>query len=232
MTKTNNNPKVSAYSEKEMGDVFEQFMRDKRGLPKIGRFSKIFREIDCQQGRPDFIALTGRKPNFLKGQPISVKLAGSLVLSMLHEEAPRTETYLARSTGLSKRSVQEALSELHSQRYIKRLQTGAYVINPARCFRSADVLAIELKLKNAKRAIFQAQQACSFAQRVLIVVPPDQINIYSKYDVVLKRWGIGIASFDPNNNDFVLTRTPRAILPKSRQHQAYAMLQLLDDSQA
>jgi len=72
------------YTEEDMADAFQQFMEAERGLPGIGRFSRVFREIDCQQGRPDFIALSRSQKKFLKGKSISVKLAGSLVLSLLH----------------------------------------------------------------------------------------------------------------------------------------------------
>jgi len=232
MAKFSEKIKSSSYSEKEMADAFEQFMRDHRGLPKVGRFTRIFREIDCQQGRPDFIALAGRKPSFLKGQPISVKLAASLVLSLLHEEAPRTEPYLARSTGLTARSVCTALEQLGAQRYVKRLKTGAYVINSARCLRRPEVVAIELKLKNARRAVFQAQQACAYAQRVLIVVPTSHVGAYKNYETALGRWGIGLATFDVNESKFDMVRMPRLNEPRSRQHRSYAMLQLLEDDSA
>jgi hypothetical protein len=221
-----------SYSEEEMADAFQQFMNEKRGLPGIGRFSRVFREIDCQQGRPDFIALSRTHKKFLTGNTITVKLAGSLVLSLLHENAMRTPEYLARHSGLSIRSVESALSELLVHKYVKRSASGAYFINSGRSLRAIEVVAIELKLDRPRRALFQAQQARSFAQQVLIVVPPRQAKLYEKYAVALRRWGIGLATFEPQTLEFSVCRAPRTSRPRSRQHQAYAMFQLLHDSKS
>jgi len=90
-----------------------------------------------------------------------------------------------------------------------------------------EIWAFELKLDKPKRAVFQAQQYRSFAQNVLIVVPPSQIPLYSKFSLALRRWGIGLASFEPTLSEFQLCRPPRLSQPNSRHQQAYAMFQLL-----
>lgn len=218
------------YSEAQMADAFEEFVMAKRGLPGIGRISKIFREINCQQGRPDFVAIVGRKNRFLNGNTVSLKLAGSLVLSFLHEGSGRTPAYLCEHSGLTPRSVRQALAELMKHHYVKRTGSGAFVANPASSLDAVEVMAIELKLDRPRRAIFQAQQCRAFAQRVLIVVPPSQLDAYQKYGVVLRRWGIGVATFDLQSNEFELERKPRSGKPHSKQHQAYAKFQLLDDA--
>lgn len=213
-----------------MADAFERFVREKRGLPGIGRVSSLFREVLCQQGRPDFVALMGRKSRFLKGNTVSLKLAGSLVLSFLHEGVGRTPAYLCEHSGLSLRSIKQALDELVRHRYVKCTKTGAYIANPSSSLQTVEVMGIELKLDRPRRAIFQAQQCRAFAQRVLIVVPPSQLRPYKKYHVAIQRWGIGVATFDPVSCEFVLRRKPRSGKPHSKQHQAYAKFQLLEDA--
>jgi hypothetical protein len=230
LTTTKKRARRFGYTEEEMADAFERFMLAKRGLPGLGRISKIFREIDCQQGRPDFVALVGRKHRFLNGNTVSLKLAGSLVLSFLHEGAGRTPAYLCERSGLSLRSVRHALAELVKHHYVNRTESGAFVANPSSSLHTVGVIAIELKLDRPRRAIFQAQQCRAFAQRVLIVIPPSQLSTYRKYKVALRRWGIGIATFDLASHEFVLRRKPRSGKPHSKQHQAYAKFQLLDDA--
>jgi hypothetical protein len=213
-----------------MANAFERFIVARHGLPGVGRVSKLFREISCQQGRPDFVALVGRKHRFLSGNSVTLKLAGSLVLSFLHEGAGRTQAYLCEHSGLSLRSVRDALAELVKYRYVKRTASGAYIANPTSSLHTVEVIAIELKLDRPRRAIFQAQQCRAFAQRVLIVVPPSQLGTYRKFSVALRRWGIGIATFDPITMEFMLRRKPRSGKPHSLQHQVYAKFQLLDDA--
>lgn len=229
-TRTTRRVRRFDYTEEQMADAFEQFMLANRGLPGVGRVSKIFREIDCQQGRPDFVALVGRKHRFLNGNTVSLKLAGSLVLSFLHEGAGRTPGYLCEHSGLSLRSVHRALAELVKYHYVKRTASGAYIANPASSLHTVSVIAIELKLDRPRRAIFQAQQCRAFAQRVLIVIPPSQLTSYRKYRVALRRWGIGIATFDVETKEFLLRRKPISGKPHSKQHQAYAKFQLLADA--
>lgn len=213
-----------------MADSFALFISLNNGLPGIGPISQVFREVDCQQGRPDFIAIPLGRRRFLSGKPVNLKLAGSLLLSFLHEGAPRTATYLCERSGLAGRTVRNAAAELVALGYAKRTASGAYVANSSRSMRDVQVLAIELKLDRPRRAVFQAQQARAFAQRVLIVVPPSQEGLYERYSVALRRWGIGLATYDPETQAFALCRTPRASKPRSRQHQAYAAFQLLDDA--
>jgi hypothetical protein len=218
------------FTEEQMADAFERFIVARRGLPGVGRVSKVFREVACQQGRPDFVAVAGRKRRFLSGNSVSLKLAGSLVLSFLHEGAGRTTAYLCEHSGLSLRTVRGALAELVKHRYVRRTPSGAFMASASRSLRTLEVVAIELKLDRPRRAVFQAQQCRAFAQRVLIVIPPSQLRTYRKYSVALRRWGIGVATFEPGSGEFVLCRKPRRSKPHSLQHQAYAMFQIFDES--
>jgi hypothetical protein len=220
------------YTEEEMADAFERFLKTGRTLPGVGRLSRIFREVDCQRGRPDFVALARGSTRFLSGKSISAKFSGSLVLSFLHERAPRSLAYLSDHSGLSRRVVSTAAGELVKRRYALRTESGSYLLNPARPLRQVQVWAFELKLDKPKRAVFQAQQYRSFAQRVLIVAPPSQLALYSKFGLAMKRWGIGLATFDPVTGQFIIHRPPRVGDPHSRHHQAYALFQLLGDGQS
>ena len=155
-----------------------------------------------------------------------MKFAGSLVLSFLHERAPRSLAYVCESSGLSMRTVEEATDELVRREYVLRTDSGSCLLNPGRPLRQVRVWAFELKLNNPKRAVFQAQQYRSFAQGVLIVVPREQLALYDKFRLAMRRWGIGLASFDPLTEEFAVTRAPRIGPPHSRHHQAYALFQL------
>jgi hypothetical protein len=222
------------YTEEEMADAFERLLKAGHTLPGVGRLSRVFREVDCQRGRADFVALARGTTRFLSGKSISAKFSGSLVLSFLHERAPRSLAYLSEHSGLSLRVVTTAVAELVERRYALRTNSGSYLLNPARALRQVQVWAFELKLDKPKRAVFQAQQYRSFAQRVLIVVPPSQLALYTRFHLAIRRWGIGLATFEPVTGEFVIHRPPRIGDPHSRHHQAYALFQLLggDDQNA
>jgi hypothetical protein len=221
-----------SFTEDEMADAFERLLRSGRSLPGVGRLSRIFREVNCQRGRPDFIALAYGSTRFLTGESISAKFSGSLLLSFLHERAPRSLAYLSKHSGLSRRIVSEATTELVNRHYALRTESGSYLLNPAKPIRQVQVWAFELKLDKPKRAVFQAQQYRSFAQRVLIVVPPSQLALYERFRIATRRWGIGLATFDPITSEFQVCQSPRIGDPHSRHHQAYALFQLLADAKA
>jgi len=215
------------FTEEEMADAFERLLKAGRTLRGVGRFSRVFREVDCHRGRPDFVALAHGTTRFLAGRSVTVKFAGSLVMSFLHERAPRSLAYLCEHSGLSMRTVESAMDELVERKYVLRAESGSCLLNPSRPLRQVRVWAFELKLDKPRRAVFQAQQYRSFAQGVLIVVPPEQLALYDKFKLAIRRWGIGLASFNPLTEEFIVTRPPRIGRPHSRHHQAYALFQLL-----
>jgi len=53
-----------AYTEEEMGHAFEKLLTTKSGINGIGPFNRVFREVNCQRGRPDFIAFKSGRSNF------------------------------------------------------------------------------------------------------------------------------------------------------------------------
>ncbi len=217
------------FSEEEMADAFEYVLKSGRTVPGIGRLSRIFREVDCHRGRPDFIALARGTTHFLTGKSVTLKFAGSLVMSFLHERAPRSLSHLCEQSGLSKRTVESATDEMVKRGYALQTESGSFLLNPAKPLRQVQVWAFELKLDKPKRALFQAQQYRSFAQSVLIVVPPAQIALYDKCKLAMRRGGIGLASFDPMSKEFIVHKLPRIGSPHSRHHQTYALFQLLSD---
>lgn len=220
------------FTEKEMADAFARLLKSGQTLPGVGRLSRVFREVDCHRGRPDFIALARGTTSFLTGKSITLKFAGSLVMSFLHERAPRSLAYLCGQSGLSLRTIKPATDELVRRKYALRTESGSYLLNSAKPLRQVQVWAFELKLDKPKRAVFQAQQYRSFAQSVLIVVPPSQLALYDKFKLAMRRWGIGLASFDPLTQEFMVQRPPRIGSPHSRHHQTYALFQLLSDDAA
>lgn len=229
---TSTSSNARRFSEEEMANAFKRVLKTNKHLPGIGRLSRVFREVDCHRGRPDFIALSRGSTRFLMGKSVTLKFAGSLVMSFLHERSPRSTAYLCEHSGLSPRTIDAATNELVKCKYAIRTANGSYLLNPAKPLRQVQVWAFELKLDKPKRAVFQAQQYRSFAQNVLIVVPPAQIPLYDKFRLAMRRWGIGLASFDPSTKEFLIQRPPRVGSPHSRHHQTYALFQLLGEDAA
>lgn len=215
------------YSEDEMAEAFQKIALRPKGLPGIGVLGSVYREISCRQGRPDFIALTN-KGTFLDNKRMSnIGLVGAWILATLKPTSPRTYQYLIKKSEYKEASIRKALNTLVSMAYIKQNGNGSYVLGDFTQFLETDVWAFELKLSNPKRAIFQAQQYKSFAERTVIIIPLNQAKNYTRFEKTMKRWGIGLATFDPFTGEFNLLKRPVKTKPFSKEHYMYAILQLL-----
>ena len=82
------------YSEEEMAQAFERLLLSENGLPGVGVFNKIYREISCHQGRPDFIALRYSSTSDQYNEVNIPGLVGPTILTILKPMAPRTFEYL------------------------------------------------------------------------------------------------------------------------------------------
>lgn len=219
--------KTITYTEEQMADAFERRLRSRRPLSGIAKLSQIFREVDCHRGRPDFVGLVPHEKTKTLQYASGYNLASARLLSLLKLKAPRTVIELAKETGMTIITVKRALQHMRSSGLVDELDDGAYVISGGSVIFEMETIAFELKLKNARRAVFQAQQYTLFAQQVWIVVPPSQVRQYDNYKPVLGRWGIGLATFNLKNHVFMPVIHPSRKPPGSGEHHAYAMLQLV-----
>lgn len=209
-----------------MSDAFLKLLQSSQGLPGIGIFDSVFREVNCRQGRPDFITMRTTSNQKIKPLPEMIGLVGSSILSMLKLRSPRTLEYILARSEFSANSVTRSLMQLLSSWHIDKTETGSYVLGAASDKFSVELWAFELKLGNPKRAIFQAQQSRAFAECSIIVAPPSQTENYERYSETMARWGIGLVAFDPCTRSFSIERKPRKSKAFSRQHRIYAIAKL------
>lgn len=197
------------------------------GIPGIGPFDGVYREVSCKQGRPDFIALRC-KIGFYHVTPLnSSGIVEPSILSLLKPKSARTFSFLVHNSEFSELSIKRSLKKLLDSGYIKKIKSGSFILNTSSLNLNTEVWAFELKLNNAKRAIFQSQQSRAFADRSIIIVPPGQEKNYIKFTATLKRWGIGLATYNPLNREFTIIRRSIKSRALSRIHQIYAMTQAL-----
>jgi hypothetical protein len=218
------------FTENEMAEAFQQILTSPEGLPGIGTFDGVYREISCRQGQPDFITLRRKDGTTDMNPPAHIGFIGSSLLSLLKPAAPRTLQYLLRETEYSTNSVRKSLSSLEKSGYISRSSNGLYTLGDSAVLFKTEMWAFELKLSDSKRALFQAQQCKAFAEITIIVVPPGQTKNYNRFEDSMFRWGIGLAAFDPFTGAFTLAKRPRKTKPLSRQHRMYALSQVFSSN--
>ena len=211
------------YSEKEMADSFEKALQTGEGINDLGMFDAIYREISCRQGRPDFIALRYASSTWSHGSLRVPGLVGPAVLKNLKPRAVRTLDYLVRNTEFARQSIRKSLRQLVEMGYVEETENGAYRLAPLSVLRKPEIWSFELKLNNPKKAVFQAQQSRAFAERAIIVVPPGQERNYVRFLGAIRRWHIGLATFDPFTCSFHLVKKGRKSQALSKTHQLYVL---------
>lgn len=219
--------KIIGYTEEQMADAFERRLHSRRPLPAVGRMSQVFREVECHRGRPDFVAMVSRMRSQSPVHQSSHNIASARALALLKRRSPRSVLALAKQMDMAEATVRRALSHLEASGLVEQLANGSFVLSGGSAIFEMETMAFELKLKNPRRAVFQAQQYTLFAHQVWIVVPPLQSDKYDSYRPVLNRWGVGLATFNPRNHRFSPIIKARRRIPGSREHHAYAILRLV-----
>ena len=214
------------YSEEDMAQAFQRLLLSENGLPSVGVFSAIYREISCQQGRPDFIALRYTSSSE-EGEYMNVRgLVSPAILQRLKPAAPRTIEYLVSKLEFGRDSIRRSLRQLIERGYVEQLESGTYRLANVNQLQTPEIWTFELKLNNPKKAVFQAQQSRTYAERAIIVVPPGQEKNYRRFEVTMQRWHIGLATFDPLTGGFRFVRKGRKSRAFSPTQQLYTLSRL------
>jgi len=214
------------YSEEEMAQAFQRLLISKNGLPGVGCFGAIYREISCRQGRPDFIALRYKSSSY-QGNSINIPgLVGPAILQKLKPKAPRTFDYLVGKLEFGRDSIRKSSRLMIKNGYIEQLKSGAYRLSANMNCEKPEIWTFELKLNNPKKAVFQAQQSRAYAERAVIVVPPGQERNYERFRETMQRWHVGLSTFDPITGAFRFVRKGRKARALSPTQQIYTLSQM------
>jgi len=214
------------YTESVMAEAFHTLLASHAGLPNVGSFKNVSREVACRQGRPDFITLRIQGNVIGYGLPEQVGYVGSAILALLKPKAGRTMDYILEHTCFQRESVKRSLNQLLSCGVVKCTDACSFCLGDVIYHMAVEIWAFELKLASPKRAVFQAQQSLMYANHAVIVAPPNQVASYELYKKAIERWGIWITSFDPIQGDFTVVRRGRRNSRISLQHKIYTLAQL------
>jgi len=218
--------KRSEHSEAQMTDAFLRCLRSRKGLPGVGPFWKVFQEVSCLRGRPDLIGIQKKDASRLSprlGHVGRLAESDSAVMSLLSARQPHSVKYLHQCSGFVLETVQKALRRLCGKGLAHQTRNGTWLLECSVDLSNLEVWAFELKIRNVRRAVFQAQQYAMFAQRVCIVLPPQRAALIPKFEKALACWNIGVALFEPRSGAFELRVAPKRNIPVSRRHEVYAL---------
>lgn len=206
----------STITESYLSFRFVSWLQSKKGDLYFPPFRYIASEVECTQGKPDFLAVQKKPTKALERQFSQLGDSSSQkinILSYLHYNSPRSKRYLVKHTGYSDGTIARTLSSLLNSRLIIKTENDTFLLSNNFMTPKADIWAFELKVSDWKRALFQSLQCREYASYVYVVFPIYKKDVLTKNLHHFKRHKIGVLLFDPVAND------SRLLLKSSRNSQ-------------
>ena len=221
-------------SEKQLSVAFEDVIRKKNWTPYYPPFTKILKEMDCLQGRPDFVGSFNDStfiPMDLKDRLASALRTPSLaqILSLLHYAAPRSRKYLLRKSGLSIPVTRRSIKILESHELVKQDGKSGYLLPSSFPKMRWELWAFEVKVDHWKRALYQALQYRAFANRVSVVLPERWIHRIEQNINRFRLLNVGVIALDADKRLIRFIVRPKKSSPSSRFHYFYALGKFLHE---
>jgi hypothetical protein len=221
-------------TEEYLSRLFEALLESSAWRRKYPKVQRVEKEVACRQGIPDFVAATMDVPLATSSTATIARTmslpACARLLSLLKPNAPRTEGYLHRVSGLSDPVFHRALRRLDESNLIEERGGARYVLSPLMAGLDGELWAFELKLLDWQRALYQSLQYQAFADRSFVVVPEEMSGRFEKNAARFERFGIGLIAIGNGDNHLREISPARKTRPHSRLHRFVAIGQLLSNA--
>lgn len=218
-------------TEADMAQAFARYMAIPENSTFLPHFTGMEPEVDCLQGRPDFIGVQPDRdfdsPPWITAlaQALATPSLASIVAS-LKRRAPRREEYLLRVTGMSRPVVRRAIADLERRGIVEQMG-GGYVLGSNVPTTHPHLWAFELKLDHWQRALFQAYQYRAFAHAAIVVMSEPGVRRVERHYARFEAHGVGLMAFDAAKHELRLLVRPARQQPLSHRHYLYALGRIL-----
>lgn len=182
-------------SEKEFVDILQEVLRSTALFKTEDQLSEylILNEVNLGFGIADIVVTSRKKCNYRKPlDSIDIHL-----LSCIKRESGRTVLSLVNDTGIAKSSVKNSIGKLIELNLVKNID-DKYHIDQEYEFGFDYVVAIEVKLRDWKRALKQAYRYKWFSDRSYVCLPDDSSFSAKKNISEFVEYGIGLLTFHDN----------------------------------
>ena len=199
----------------------------KNGCP----YPLVMREFDGNRGRADVVCavfqdqaidMNGWK---LLGEAFS-EINRASILVRLHRSTTRHENYIQEALGLAKRSVRRHIHYLVDIGLVDRTPTGLLRLAKPYCLPKVEVWAFEVKLRNWRRAFYQALRYRGFSHNVVVVMPTDRLNAPRSNLSHFVTMNVGLAGIAEDGKIEFVSK-PQSRSPLSKGHYLYGLGRIL-----
>ena len=187
-------------TELRLGDAFEKFLVRSRRRRAFPRFDGVYREVPGIQGVADFVCIKcadwNRKSAQLERMCRSLP-RGPVAELIGNLSRPRRRESLIRSSSYTPRVISAALFALKASGIVLERPTGLCRLSSAFRIPRFTLYFFELKISKWQRALAQAMQAKTYANKTYCVFVSGVEKRVMKRQDLFRKLGIGVLFFDP-----------------------------------
>lgn len=155
------------------------------------------RELDCWQGRADLVVAKMKTQYQISQEGLELlnRLGHATILALLHKKRPLTFATIASKSGLSLSTLKKYLNELKQANVVQISETGGYLLHSDILLPQIEFHAYEAKLRDWRRALYQAINYYGFAQYSSVVMPERFIKPALENLWTFEANGVGLLSY-------------------------------------
>ncbi len=189
-------------------------------------------EVRMTQGRPDLVISSPLQPlsnEGLDGRMVSALLSprNCSVLGGLTAQQFSSAENLSSKWGLNRVLVSRTLSQLVETGLVEE-SSDKYRLSACASSNLSNLWAIEFKLTDWKRALYQAIRYRSSAQRVTVIMPRRDLLSSPRVTLSYSKYNIGLSLFDPETRSLKSVVRTKSMKPYSMRNYFYALGQYLN----
>jgi len=189
----------------------------------------VFEECSWSDGRADAV-WAGIRGEVYECEVVSAALANppvSRIVAALAPRTPRSERRLFDACGVAPATFRSALTQAIEAELAEETQSGRFILGAAVPSSEVELCAFEFKLRDWRRALYQALRYRSFSHRVYIVRPTGRVNRALEESHRFRQFGVGLIEHctDGSSKRRILARHQR---PRSRPSFVRALGDLYD----
>lgn len=176
----------------------------------------ILEEVDGLHGRVDLMAATfrDRAPVLADVTRLLRQRAVAQIILALCAKQPKSLARLGREVALARASLVKWTRAMLKTGLAVAVARRGLVLGPSYARLRPEIWSYELKLRDWRRALYQATRYRAFSHRSFVVMPTERVASARAAAARFRLAGVGLASFDLEQGFRVLVM-PRRIVPRS-----------------
>jgi len=196
--------------ESELSQSFQEHARPSLWTRHSTGKWVLAHESTCSEGRADIVwgrFEPGQNPTRLREHSALLRNpTASRLLAALRQRAAQSEEDLLQRLGVTPPVLRKWLRALLEAGFVVETNAHRYRTISSDVLPMVEICSFELKLKDWRRALYQATRYRSFSHRVFVVMPRENADTAFRYKDSFQKANIGLMAHDKTGNSKVLIR--------------------------